>query len=213
MRRTIDVATWNRKEHFEFFSKMDDPYHGLVVNIDCTVAYLHCKTVGQPFFLTYLHHILCAVNATEAMRLRIEDNEVAAYDQVHASVTIARPDHTFGFCPLTFESDFDKFAKMALVDIERVRGGAGLGLNTAKLRTNEVHFSALPGVQFTGLTHARSFGPTHGEPKISAGRVFSEAGRWKMPLATFVHHGLVDGYHVSEFLRFAQELMSGAEIQ
>ena len=41
--KIIDIATWNRKEHFEHFSAFDDPFFGVTVNVDCTraVSYTH----------------------------------------------------------------------------------------------------------------------------------------------------------------------------
>ena len=41
--KIIDIATWNRKEHFEHFSAFDDPFFGVTVNVDCTRAYREAK--------------------------------------------------------------------------------------------------------------------------------------------------------------------------
>ena len=38
--KIIDIATWNRKEHFEHFSAFDDPFFGVTVNVD-SVSYTH----------------------------------------------------------------------------------------------------------------------------------------------------------------------------
>ena len=206
MKTTIHLATWNRREHFEFFSAMSEPFHGLVVNMDCTGVYQHCKAQGQPFFLTYLHKTLQAVNATQALRLRIEDGAVVDYAQVHCNVTVARPDGTFGFCSIDFEPEFARFVPPAQAAMARVRVAQGLGLDPKAVRNNEVHFSALPDIRFTGLTHARRFGGAGAEPKISVGQVFQAQDRWWMPFAIFVHHGLVDGQHVSDFLKRVESL-------
>ena len=37
--KIIDLATWNRKEHFEHFSAFDDPFFGVTVHVDCTRSY------------------------------------------------------------------------------------------------------------------------------------------------------------------------------
>ncbi len=206
MKTTIDLATWNRREHFEFFSALQEPFHGVVVNVDCTGVYQHCKAHGQPFFLSYLHKILQAVNATQALRLRIEDGTVVDYAQVHCNVTVARPDRTFGFCSIDFDPDFARFVPKAQAAMARVRATPGLGLADTVVRNNDIHFSALPDIRFTGLTHARRFGGTGAEPKISVGQVFQEHDRWWMPVATFVHHGLVDGQHVGDFLQRVEVL-------
>ena len=31
--KIIDIATWNRKEHFEHFSAFDDPFFGVTVSM------------------------------------------------------------------------------------------------------------------------------------------------------------------------------------
>ena len=54
--KIIDIATWNRKEHFEHFSAFDDPFFGVTVNVDCTRAYreakkLYVMTVSCPKLL------------------------------------------------------------------------------------------------------------------------------------------------------------------
>ena len=32
----LDINTWNRKQHFEHFSKFVDPYFGVVVDVNVT---------------------------------------------------------------------------------------------------------------------------------------------------------------------------------
>ncbi len=206
MKTNIDLASWNRREHFEFFSSMQEPYHGVVVNMDCTGVYQHCKSQGQPFFLTYLYKTLQAANDIQAMRLRIEGGAVVDYAQVHCNVTVARPDRTFGFCSIDFDPDFARFVTPAQAAMQRVQASQGLGLADVVVRDNDIHFSTLPDIRFTGLTHARRFGSTGAEPKISVGQVFQNQDRWWMPFAVSVHHGLVDGQHVSDFLKRVEAL-------
>ncbi len=40
----LDFENWNRREHFQFFNQFDEPFFGIVAEIDCTVAYQICKT-------------------------------------------------------------------------------------------------------------------------------------------------------------------------
>ena len=44
--KIIDIATWNRREHYEHFSAFDDPFFGVTVNVDCTRAYQEAKDKG-----------------------------------------------------------------------------------------------------------------------------------------------------------------------
>lgn len=41
----IDVQTWPRREHFEFFGRMDDPYFGLTAKADFTKCQIEARRV------------------------------------------------------------------------------------------------------------------------------------------------------------------------
>ena len=62
MKQIIDIQKWKRKEHFEFFSAFDDPYFGIVSEIDCTRAYDKNDWAEESFFLYYLHKATMAAN-------------------------------------------------------------------------------------------------------------------------------------------------------
>jgi chloramphenicol O-acetyltransferase type A len=200
MKHPIDLTTWNRREHFEFFSRFEEPFFGLVANIDCTPALAEAKRLGVPFFLYYLYHAVQAANAVENLRYRIEDGQVYTYNRIHASATIGRPDHTFSFSFIEQQDELVEFVRGAQAEIAAVQASTGLRLSPATARVDVIHFSALPWVRFTGLTHARSFSHPDSAPKISVGQTFQEGAATLMPVSINVHHGLADGYHVGLFL-------------
>lgn len=63
--KIIDLATWNRKEHFEHFSAFDDPFFGVTVHVDCTRSYEEAKAKGVSFSLLLLHRIITAASKVE----------------------------------------------------------------------------------------------------------------------------------------------------
>lgn len=207
MKQKLDLATWNRKEHFEFFSSMEEPFYGITTVIDCTQAYAAAKTLEIPFFTYYLHKTLAAVNAIENFRYRIIDNEVYVYDTIHASSTIMREDKTFGFSLITFDLDIQKFAKVTEKEIARIQNTKGLFTREFS-ETNLIHFSAIPWVNFTALSHARGYSFPDSCPKISFGKLIDTNGVKTMAIAVHVHHGLVDGYHVGLFLEELEKQMN-----
>ncbi|TDN39219.1 chloramphenicol acetyltransferase [Hymenobacter sp. UV11] len=209
MKQLIDLATWPRREHFEFFSSFEEPFFGLVAEVDCTHAQAEAKRLGVSFFLYYLHHALQAANQVEAFRYRIEAGQVYCYDHVHASATIGRPDHTFSFSFIKQHADLAEFVAGAEAEIAAVRQASGLGLSERTGRPDVIHCSAIPWVRFTGLTHARSFGHPDSCPKISFGQVYHDGAARRMAVAVNVHHGLADGYHVSQFLDLFQQRLGG----
>jgi chloramphenicol O-acetyltransferase type A len=200
MKTLLDIETWSRKDHFHFFRKFDEPFFGATVNIDCTQAYDAVKTNDSSFFLYYLHKTLAAVNAVEPFRYRISGEAIHIYDRVDASPTISREDGSFAFSLVQFDPDLATFNKMAKEEIERVRITPGLFTRQFD-EANIIHFSALPWIDFTSLSHARSFSLPDSCPKISFGKMtVSETGKKTMPMSVHVHHGLMDGFHVGQFI-------------
>ncbi|QHS56689.1 chloramphenicol acetyltransferase [Mucilaginibacter sp. 14171R-50] len=205
MKTKIDLETWSRKHHFEFFNAFDEPLFGATVNIDVTIAYQKAKQRGISFFLYYLHCILTAANKVEEFKYRVEDGEVYLYDVVNTSTTISRPDTTFGFSYIDHHPDLDQFIIGAQAEIKRVKSTVGLELRPVY---NVLHVSAIPWVNFTALTHARNFAFKDSMPKISLGKITELNGRKTMPVSVTVHHGLMDGRHVGEFIDTFQELLN-----
>ena len=71
MKQKIDISTWNRKEHFEFFCTFEEPFFGITTSIDMTIAYEKAKAMKIPFFVYYLHKTIAAINQVENFRYRI----------------------------------------------------------------------------------------------------------------------------------------------
>lgn len=202
----IDLKNWNRKEHFEFFNQMDEPFYGVTVSIDCTQAFQTAKSIQIPFFTYYLHKTLMAVNAVENFRLRIIDKKVYLFDRIDASVTILREDKTFGFSFMEFLDEIHNFQEIVSKETLRVQNTTGLFTRDFPL-INLIHFSAIPWIDFTSLSHARGFAYEDSCPKISFGKLTKEDEKYSIPMSIHVHHGLVDGYHLGLFIDEFQRLM------
>lgn len=206
MKQKIDISSWNRKEHFEFFNTFEEPFFGITTQIDMTIAYEKSKKLQIPFFVYYLHKTIAAINQVENFRYRIEDNEVVLYDEIDASATIMRDDKTFGFSFMKFHSDIQDFAKIAQTEIERIQ--TTQGLFTREFPENIIHFSAVPWINFTGLTHSRKFTLKDSCPKVSYGKLMTDNGKQTMAMTVLAHHGLVDGYHMGLFVDALQNLLN-----
>lgn len=206
MKKRFDVEKWSRKDHFNFFNQFDEPFFGVTVDIDCTIAYHKCKKEGIGFFLYYLHQSLAAANAIENFRLRIEDHQIYLYDQVNASAVINRADNSFGFSYIDYFTDFKTFETAAKIEIENVRNATGLNLKGNE--ANVIHISAMPFLKFTSLSHARSFSFKDSCPKFSFGKMTAMNGLKSMPLSIHVNHALADGYHVGLFVDNFQQRMN-----
>lgn len=202
----LDIEKWVRKSQFEFFKNFEEPFFGVTVNIDCTEAYKICKSNGYSFFLYYLHKSLQAANQIEEFKYRLKGEKVMVYGDVHASATINRPDGTYGFSYIDYRENFDEFIVVAKKEIDRIRSSTGLV--PAISGENVIHYSSLPWLKFTGLSHARSFSFKDSCPKISFGKMDDVKGRKEMPVSIHAHHALMDGIHVGQYVDLFQELLN-----
>ncbi|MFP4547519.1 MAG: CatA-like O-acetyltransferase [Fidelibacterota bacterium] len=208
MLKTIDLENWNRREHFEFFRQYDDPFWGIVSDVDCTAAYENAGQTGNSFFLLYLYKTLQAINQIEAFRYRILDDKVVCYDKINVSSTIGRKDGTFAFSSIDFDNDFEVFKQSAKKEIRAVQNSTGLRLSEDAQRNDTIHFSAIPWISFSSLSHARNYKIVDSVPKICFGKMRTEKAKKIIPVSLHAHHGLADGYHGGLFFDLLQKLMN-----
>lgn len=207
MKHKLDLENWPRKKHFEFFRKFEEPYFGITANVDVTLAFEHSKAAGLTLFIYYLYQSLGAANIIEPFRYRIEGDEVVVYDVVHASATINRPNGTFGFSYIDYDHSIEAFVNGAEREIERIQTTDDL--LPSESGQNVIHISTLPWINFTSLSHARMFSHQESVPKISFGRITDIDGQKIMPVSIHVHHALMDGMHVGQYLQCFQDLLNG----
>ncbi|WP_046757002.1 CatA-like O-acetyltransferase [Kordia jejudonensis] len=201
--KKLNIDTWNRKQHFEFFNTFKDPFFAVAAPMDVTKAYHFAKATGNSFFAVYLHDCMKAVNSVEAFKYRIEnEHEVVIHDHIHASPTIMRPDKTFGFSFIDYDADFEIFAQNIKAEKDRIFNSTDLF--PPKNTEDCVFCSALPWVGFTG--HKEPFhGKKESVPRIAFSKMEAKKDKKIMTVSVSVNHALMDGYHVGQFTEKFQE--------
>jgi chloramphenicol O-acetyltransferase type A len=207
--REIDISKWNRKEHFEFFSKMASPFFGITTEVNCTICYNAAKEKGRSFFATYLHKSMIAANSIEELKYRFVDDKVVAFDTINAGATIGREDGTFAFVFIPFSNDFETFNAALQSEIAAVRNSTGLRLNDDDVKKDLIRHSTFPWYSFTALLHPTNFNPKETVPKITFGKFSVRNNEKMLSVSIEAHHGLVDGLHIAEYLdEFQRQLDS-----
>ncbi len=201
--KKLNIDTWNRKQHFEFFNTFKDPFFAVAAPMDVTKAHDFAKATGNSFFAVYLHDCMKAINAVEAFRYRIENvHEVVIHDKIHASATIIRPDKTFGFSFIDYDADFEIFKQNVEAEKERIFNSTDLF--PPKNSEDCVFCSALPWVGFTG--HKEPFhGKQESVPRFAFSKMEEKNDKKIMTVSVSVNHALMDGYHVGQFTEKFQE--------
>jgi chloramphenicol O-acetyltransferase type A len=195
----LDLASWPRRSQFEFFRTYDQPFFNIAADVCVTALQRRSSEPGGPsFFLSTLFLSLRAANQVEPFRLRLRPEGVWRHDCIHAGSTVLRPDETFGFAYFEYADDYARFEARGRAVIEQAKGAAGL--DPQDERDDLIHYSVLPWIRFTSVSHARKYGGNDSVPKIVFGRRFERDGDVWMPVSVEAHHALVDGLHVARFL-------------
>jgi chloramphenicol O-acetyltransferase type A len=207
--RIIDLDTWSRRDHFEFFRTWDLPHFNLCANVDITAFYPAVKQRGVSFTVATLYVLARVANTIPEFRYRIRGANVVEHEVVHPSTTILLDDDLFRFCTFEYTEDFAVFAPRATERIAQVKAQSE-PINQAE-PDNLLYMTSIPWVTFTSLMHPLVLSPADSIPRLAWGKYFDEGGRKEMPLSVHAHHGLVDGIHAGRFFELVQDYLHHPE--
>jgi chloramphenicol O-acetyltransferase type A len=212
--QVLDLATWSRRAHFDFFRAFDNPYFNITADVDVTVLHERCRSQdGLSFAVAAYYLSLRAINAIEPFGYRIRRQQTSGVQKtgeplvirhtiVHGGSIVLRPDESFGFVYFDYREDYAAFAADAAEAL-----AAGLTSDRFEPRDDRddlIHYSVIPWVSFTSFSHARRWGTDDAVPKLVFGKHRKVGGRRLMPVSVEVHHALVDGLHVGRFFQHFQ---------
>jgi len=206
MKTTIDLTTWPRREHFEFFKQYDMPFFGITTQLDCTQLYDKAKKEGFPFSAAYHFASLRAANEVEELRCRIEDDQPILYDVIHLSTTIARPDGTFGFSFQRYTKNFEQFVAEFIAEAKRVQSETGL--KNPYSDQDVIYYTVARGIAFTSFDHPMMFRRQGSIPLMAFGEMVQDGQRKMIAHSLHVHHALVDGRHVAKYFQRIQQRLN-----
>lgn len=202
----IDLDTWNRKEHFNFFMTFEEPFHGIMTQMD--VSNIKQGEDKIPFTTLYMYYCIKAVNETPAFKLRIEENLPVKYHNIDMGMTVLRENGAFAYIRIKYEDSIEVFHKNFRNEIQELEHRKSLFPND--ISDGMIHGSILPWIKFSGLSHARKFTRIDCIPKITFGKVYYENEKHFMPISVHVHHALADGKDVADFISHFQNLINNA---
>ena len=197
----LDLAAWPRRDAFEYFRGFDKPYFNVCTRLD--VARLKqavADTRRGGLALAYHFIALRLANRIEPFRYRLDGGRVRVHGVVNGSTTVLREDGSFGFADLDHQADFATFAAQGAAAIAAARAGRR-AFEPRPDDTARVHFTTLPWLHFTSFSHARNWGREDAVPKLAFGRIDVDGAHAWMPLSVEVHHALMDGLHVGQFVQ------------
>lgn len=212
MKHIIDINTWERKENYEFFLGFQNPTISITSEVECAGAKARAKAAGESFFLHYLYAVLRAVNEIPEFRFRIDaEGRVVYFDHVDMLTPIKVKEYgRFFTIRLPWNTDFQTFyttAKAIINDIDPNGNPYDMEKVGGKDLLDVILLSATPDLYFTSLTCTQEHRHGSNYPLMNAGKAILKEGKLVMPIAMTIHHGFIDGHHLSLFYKKVEEFL------
>ena len=206
MKRYIDMESYARREHFEYFNAMPNPYMGVTVELDVTDFLARLREKGLPFFASFLWCVMRAANGIPEFRRRIESGRIVEFDSCRSSHTVALPDGTYCYCALSADMPLDEYIPYARAEQERAASAPGLSDGEGDEALELCFISTLPWLSYTALLQPTP-SPPDSNPRFTWGRYFERGGQWLLPFTVLANHALVDGLHLAQLLEGIKKYM------
>ena len=212
MKHIIDINTWERKENYEFFLGFQNPTISITSEVECAGAKARAKAAGESFFLHYLYAVLRAVNEIPEFRFRIDaEGRVVYFDHVDMLTPIkVKENGRFFTIRLPWNTDFQTFyttAKAIINDIDPNGNPYDMEKVGGKDLLDVILLSSTPDLYFTSLTCTQEHRHGSNYPLMNAGKAILKEGKLVMPIAMTIHHGFIDGHHLSLFYKKVEEFL------
>ena len=196
MIRDIDMNTWPRREIYDFFSPISNPFYSVTFTLDVTNLYRYVKERELSFYYALVYLCTRAVNRVEAFLYTIEDGKVRMYDKRQPSFTdLEKGSELFRVVFVPCEGSLDDFCRAAKAKSESQHFFFDPTAETNDL----IYFSCLPWMDVTGLTNERNLDPDDAIPRIAWGKYIDIDGRKQLHISLEINHRLIDGVHLGRF--------------
>lgn len=216
--KVLDINTYPRKAHLEYFMTMMQPQFDITSEVDITELKDYCRKKGCSFFLTFLHVVALSADSVPELRRRIHriegagkgtkdselsmpeygiDYEVREYSEGPTSHTESTGNELYCYCALHHHMPWDEYINVATGKQKTARDSGTLEEDK---EIEAFYFvSCVPWLHYSEVVHPM-IDKYDSNPKISWGKYKEDfRGRFMMPLTLAAHHGLVDGIHVAKF--------------
>ena len=208
MEQRIDQTTWKRKEIYDFFSGVSNPFYMVTFRQDVTALYRYTKRNQLSFYYALIYLCTKAMDQVEAFRYVIRDGEIYRLDGRSPSFTDLAPGNDqFHIVTMPLEGSLAEFCAAAKKKSRTQRCFLDHSAETDGL----IYYSCLPWVDLTALTNERDLqGPGARDesiPHIAWGKYVWEGERLTLGISVEVNHRLIDGLHIGQFAQQLTELI------
>lgn len=195
MKKVIDLSTYKRIDHFNYFRTLSNQSIGITVDIEVTKLVEFCKKNSYSFYLMFMHCAALAADEIPELRQRIDANQIVEYDECPTSHIEPLDDGTYCYCTLHHHMPLDEYLSKA--DIARKKAISEPSIKEDEDVDSMYFVTCLPWFKYSQF-----YQPSNNEsnPRISWGKYEPDyKNRLMMPVTILANHALVDGLQIAKF--------------
>lgn len=206
--KKIDISSWERKSHYEWFSSFADPSIAFDVKMDITKLLKYCKEKELSSFAVIMYVICKCMNENRAFRLRVLDGEVIEIDYANVAYTIMVNDSCFVNCRAKLSDGFGTYMKDVKENqIKYTNSNFIQKEYNSTAIVDDIYCSCIPWLNFTSVRQPipDRLPESNSIPRACWGRYYTEGASTFMTLNITANHALADGLDISRVFACIQK--------
>ena len=213
--KKIDIGTWTRRSHYEWFSSFADPTLAMNVRMDVTNLLDYCKRENVSSFAAIMYIVCRCANYNRAFRLRICGDDVVEIDYANVAYTVMTAENEFINCRAPMASGFKVYCDE--VEANRLRALSKRCVQKQFNNTSiidDIYCSCVPWVDFQSVVQPipDKSADNKSIPRICWGKYCKQNDKVFMTLNITASHALVDGYNMSCLFNSIQQVFDKPEL-
>lgn len=202
----VNMDTWDRTTHYNFFKRMDYPHYLICNSIDITHFLFRLREKDISFYYAMIYAATYALNQVKEFKYRIRKDNVVLHDIVHPSFTdMSKGSELFKMVTADMEDNILSFVVKAKEKSEQQKDY--FVKKDVEGRDDLTYITCIPWVSFTNLSHTISFNKDDSVPRLAWGKYFKDNGRVLLPFSVQAHHSFVDGIHMGKYFDALQKYL------
>lgn len=200
MEYSVDLGQWPRKEIFDFFSRVSNPFYAVTFRQDVTELRSYCKAHHLSFYYGLIYLCCKAMEEVPEFRCRIRGENIIMVETPKPSFTdLKKGSDLFYIVTMPCADSMDEFCENA-----REKSSAQKAfIDPSGQMDDLIYFSCLPWMDITAVTNERDLlspgAKDDSIPRICWGKYTDDGERTYLGISVEVNHRLIDGVHIGKF--------------
>ncbi|TXE84944.1 type A chloramphenicol O-acetyltransferase [Campylobacter peloridis] len=205
MHHKVDLKTYPRREHFDFYTQNIPCSFEITIKLDISLFYHFIKNNQFDFYPCFIYCISKSVNCFDEFKLALDTNgQLIRYDFIHPAYTIFHKDSkTFSVLWTFYKENLKDF--LALYEEDKLLVKTNKKMFLKEPIDNLFNISAIPWIAFDNFSLHLPKKEKYFFPIITSGKFIKENNKIFIPFSINVNHAVNDAYHVHLFLEKLQE--------